>query len=119
MEEPIKELLLLSGGIFGAVFVIVACIAAWDYWRWCDATTNERYLNKVYQSIWNGKESDRIYAWFRVKQHLKQWNKDPDLINMAEARYQQEKQIHSSTLAVDETGQLNERNNNSSDMEEV
>jgi len=66
----------------------------------------ETQLEILYSGIWNGTEVDKSYAWFRVIEHLRSWNYNPDLIKRATIHMNQCKDRRSDRYMVSSGGRL-------------
>lgn len=95
---------------YGIIVLAVFCWLAFMVWR--DLQRGPRqmpevdYLSELYHEIWTGREEDRIAAWFRVIQHLQNWNYDERLITEATDRMNRLKRERSRRTYVDSNGRL-------------
>lgn len=96
--------------------VIVFVALAWlIFLAWLDLRREPRelpevdYLGELYHEIWTGREEDRIAAWFRTIEHLKNWNYDKRLIAEATDRMNRLKVERSKRSYVDSNGRLIEK----------
>jgi len=119
MESMTNDLIIGSGVVFA--FIICAVFVRMAVAKWQNEQNSSRnaYLESLFRGCWNGKHDDIPYAWFRVIQHLRQWDMDDELIRMAEIKRDQCLRIKSDAWIVTQDGQLVNTNGNSNDLEEA
>lgn len=99
------------------VFLVRVGREGYEMYLETQASYKETLLNNLFKHCWNGTERDRPYAWFRVIQHLRHFQPDPELIRMAKIRREQSMRIKSAAWQVDENGRLIVKDDDNPDLE--
>ncbi len=66
----------------------------------------DKYLDELFECIWNGTEQDRYYSWFRLVSHMRCWNYESIFISRAMARMNMCKENRSQSYIVNNGGSL-------------
>lgn len=101
-----ETLNIVFGLFFYVMLGLIVIGAAWFIIDIKCARNDDDYLDIVYVHIWNGTEEDRIYAWFRTIEHLKQWNYDEELIRKATYRMNMLRDTRSRKMFINKKGKI-------------
>lgn len=69
---PIEYILVFLFALY-----MLACLATWRLRRYrrkqakvLEFKTTGEHINHIFKIIWNGEDSDELYAWYRTRAHI-------------------------------------------------
>lgn len=109
---------IIDGALIGLAISAVAWITYVSIRLEADKSDSaETRIEQMYQAIWNGHPKDRLYAWYRLRESLRnmlhdeEWDVDLLLYHVderirQESKLQRLQRVDLSDLTVDEHGDL-------------
>ena len=96
--------------LFEAVGLVLALVVTQIY-LWISksgaAAAAKRSVKRLYARFWNGREDDRLFAWYRVRMHLRSEDPDQEKIELVnKAIVETSSEDAQGKLAIDEEGEF-------------